>query len=329
MKKEQDIREQKRYIKRRKRLIKLTLLALLIILTAIIVILTGQAVSRAIDHKPYPTTDQTSGTENITIQTDVPEDSYSTSNFTEIEKNDIDPVDLLEYTREDILDQLLRLAADNDQIADIMDNADEYPDDLLRLLLSNMETLDFVLHYPDRKDIVADIYLNESEVNGDIPLFLQWDERWGYAKYGNNIIALAGCGPTCLSMVIVGLTGNTSANPREVAQFSETNGYCTEDNNTDWGLMTTGALAYGLEAKELPLWESSIVQEIQSGHPVICCMWPGDFTATGHFIVIYGYDDGYFLVHDPNSMERSGKKWTYSTLESQIRNIWSYYISGT
>lgn len=329
MKNELNIQERRRRSKRRKRSIKLILLALLIILAVIIVILTGQAVSRAIDHNPNPITGQTSNAENITIQTDVPEDSYATSHYTEIEIIDIDPSDLLKYAREDMLEVLQQMAVDHDQITDIIDNANEYPDDLLRLLISNIETMDFVLNYPDRKDIVADIYLTESETNGKIPLFLQWDKRWGYAKYGNNIIALAGCGPTCLSMVIVGLTGNTSANPREVAQFSKANGYCTEDNSTDWGLMTTGAMAYGLEAKELPLWESSIVQEIQNGHPVICCMWPGDFTVTGHFIVIYGYNDGYFLVHDPNSMERSSKKWTYSTLESQIRNIWAYYISGT
>lgn len=175
-----------------------------------------------------------------------------------------------------------------------------------------------------KKDGGEAIWLTDIETNGKIPLFLQWDERWGYAKYGNDMIALAGCGPTCLSMVIVGVAGNTSANPEAVAQFSESNGYCIPDIGTDWGLFTTGARAFGLEGRELPLCEGNIIQEVQNGHPVICCMGAGDFTTTGHFIVLYGYEDGSFLVHDPNSIERSNKRWDYDTLEEQIRNLWSY-----
>lgn len=43
-------------------------------------------------------------------------------------------------------------------------------------------------------------------VTGEIPALIQWDERWGYAPYGSEtIIAVSGCGPTALSMVISGL----------------------------------------------------------------------------------------------------------------------------
>ncbi len=37
---------------------------------------------------------------------------------------------------------------------------------------------------------------------GEIPLLLQWDERWGYSVYGDNMIAVNGCGPTAVAMVV-------------------------------------------------------------------------------------------------------------------------------
>ena len=56
---------------------------------------------------------------------------------------------------------------------------------------------------------------------------------------------------------------------------------------------------------------------------LICSVSEGDFTQTGHFIVIYGYEDGWFEVNDPNSVTRSNAKWTYDRLEGQIRNLWA------
>lgn len=48
---------------------------------------------------------------------------------------------------------------------------------------------------------------------GGIPLLLQWDERWGYKNYGDNIMAINGCGPTCLSMVVSYLKQNGQYHP--------------------------------------------------------------------------------------------------------------------
>jgi len=233
----------------------------------------------------------------------------------------------IQATDNTTIGQLKSLAKSNKKINTIINNIGDYPEDLLQLLIRNQETVDFVLNYPTKKDNtdnVEDIKLTSKETNSEIPLFIQWDNRWGYAKYGEEIMGLSGCGPTCLSMVVVGLTGDTSANPREVAKFSESNGYRVPGNGTDWGLFSKGAKKYGLEVKELPLWEDTIMKEIENGHPVICSVGPGDFTTTGHFILIYGYEDGKFSIYDPNSIIRSSEKWSYEKIKGQIRNLWSY-----
>ena len=46
----------------------------------------------------------------------------------------------------------------------------------------------------------------------------------------------------------------------------------------------------------------------------------------GHFIVIAGYENGAFRVLDPNSRANSEKSWSYETLESQIKAIWSFSV---
>ena len=53
-------------------------------------------------------------------------------------------------------------------------------------------------------------------------------------------------------------------------------------------------------------------------------MRPGDFTTTGHFIVITGLKDGKFIIKDPNSKERSNQLWDYQILEHQISNLWAF-----
>jgi hypothetical protein len=58
-------------------------------------------------------------------------------------------------------------------------------------------------------------------------------------------------------------------------------------------------------------------------------MYPGDFTYTGHFIVLTGVDaNGDIIVNDPNSRKNSEKHWSLETLIPQIRSIWKYTVSA-
>ena len=62
---------------------------------------------------------------------------------------------------------------------------------------------------------------------------------------------------------------------------------------------------------------------LEAGNPVILALGAGDFTSSGHYIVLTDYQDGQFYVNDPNSRIRSEQTWTYEQLEGQIRNIWA------
>ncbi|MBS6395646.1 MAG: C39 family peptidase [Clostridiales bacterium] len=227
-------------------------------------------------------------------------------------------------TEDELKDTIRQLAEKYDGYKDIHENYDRYPEALLGALANNPEMLDFVKGYPENDGSVTG-GLTKKEKEESYPLFLQWDERWGYAAYGESCIGISGCGPTCLSMVVYALTKDDSATPDRLADYAWKQDYYVEGTGTSWSLMTEGAKAFGLQGRELSLDEGVLRSELDQGHPVICAMRAGDFTTAGHFIMIYAYDKDGFSVNDPNCIERSQKKWSYEDLSRQIKNLWSYY----
>ncbi len=200
----------------------------------------------------------------------------------------------------------------------------EYPDELIQLLASNRETKKFVLEYPQKKNLEPEINLDKEGGRDSVPELLQWDQRWGYREYGDGIIGINGCGPACLSMVYIYLTGDTSMNPYQIALYSQNSGYYVNGMGTSWELMGNGAANLGLDVTQIPLDKERIIANLEVGNPVICSMGPGEFTKSGHFIVLAGYENGRFKVNDPNSKRRTRSKWSYEDIAESVLNIWAY-----
>ena len=200
----------------------------------------------------------------------------------------------------------------------------KYPKELIALLDTSPEARNFVLDYPFQEDTEIDL---SSYERNSVPLFLQWDPMWGYEKYGSGYLAATGCGPTCLAMAGYYLTGNAEMNPLDLAKFAEDNGYYAKGYGSSWTLISEGGEKLGLTVQELPLVKKKMTDALEAGNPVILAMGKGDFTTTGHYIVLTGWDGEAFSVNDPNSRERSKQLWTYEQLEGQIRNIWAIGIA--
>ena len=197
------------------------------------------------------------------------------------------------------------------------------PPQLLDLAERNPEARTFVYDYSSQHDVRHDIDLRDEASSETVPLLLQWDERWGYSSYGTSTIASSGCGPTCMSMVIVGLTGDTTATPYRLAKYSEENGFIDGENNTYWAFLDSAARQWGLTCHEGMMDEGTLAAELQAGHPVICSMLPGDFTDGGHFIVLTSYENGQVTVNDPFSISNTEKTWNYSDISDQIKEMWT------
>lgn len=214
----------------------------------------------------------------------------------------------------------------NQSMLDDIMNSTQYPKQLKDLALKNEEALEFVYDYPAEHVKEHTIDLKEEASMDSVPLFVQWDKRWGYEKYSGNFFAASGCGPTTLSMVVVYLTHDREASPIAVAKYSKEAGYSVDGSGSSWTLISEGCRHYGVKAKAVALDESRMKAELDEGHPIVVNVGPGDFTDTGHFMVITGYDDEGFSINDPNSIEKSGKRWLFKNISSQIRAVWSMYV---
>ena len=230
----------------------------------------------------------------------------------------------VQRTQAETLQRLEELGKENLNIAAISRSSSQYPEDMLAALANNPEMADFVAGYLGSNEYAAGS-LTELEKGQECPLLLQWDPRWGYEPYGgDSCIGLAGCGPTCLSMVLYYLTKDETLTPDRIAAYSMENGYYVNGTGTAWALMEDFPAIYGIRATEPRMTERAVKAELDKGKVLICAMGQGDFTVSGHFIVIYGYGDSGFRVNDPNCVARSRRVWTFEEIKDQIKKVWAY-----
>lgn len=211
-------------------------------------------------------------------------------------------------------------------------NPDGSTEELLRLLNNNPDALSYICSYPEKKGTLLDCTLTEEDLQVEegrlLPLFIQWDDRWGYSEYGGYLFGTNACGPTTLSMVATQLLDDPTLNPRAVADLAEEWGYVSPGGGSDWVLMSEGAEFLGLTVEEISPSESWVRSEVEAGHPVVCIMGPGHFTTGGHYIVICGTDGDKFLVNDCNSYTRTNQSWDFDTFKDEIRNLWAFSYNG-
>lgn len=203
----------------------------------------------------------------------------------------------------------------------------DYPESLIALLERNPETEQFVLEYPVASKTAAAIDLSEYESAASVPLFMQWDQRWGYIRYGSDVAGITACGPVCLSMTAFYLTKDDAYTPDKMIRFAAENGYYVKGSGSSWTLISEGAETLGFDVTELPLDKNRIRKTLEAGIPIIFVVGPGDFTTSGHFLVMTGWEDGMIHLNDPNSYANSEKLWAYEDIQGQIRNLWSIEMS--
>lgn len=248
----------------------------------------------------------------------------------------------------EVLSKLKELSEEVPLIGEILEQKELYPDNMLEALANNPEMTEFVKEYPEHIqesvtgnagnttgnnigsiDIQEQTGLTETEKRKEFPLLLQWDPRWGYTYYGDDsVVGLAGCGPTCLSMVLFYLTGEDAWTPDKVAEYAMENDYYMAGTGTMWKLFDEMPQRFGLSAENPDITEDCLAGELEKGNILVMAVRTGDFTAVGHFLVVYGYDEEGFWINDPNCVARSGKSYSFERLKPQIKNIWSIGSGG-
>ena len=308
-------RERRRKKRRQQAIIRCSILLVAVILVIFIIVklITG-IVGLFTKDKKKATTTEAPTTQQVTTEAPV----------AEIDENILAkdmPAD-----RATALTTLQTLAATDTDIKSIVDNEAVYPDVVIRNLAANTELKQFTLDYVAKINTVYDGNFTVDANQTEVPLFLQYDEEWGYADYGNDLVAYSGSAPTCLSMAYTYLKQDGSMNPIKVADYSTEHGYVDEQGATNWALMTDGAAGLGLSAETLNVNEDDMKAALEAGKVIICSMAPGDFTRSSSYIVIKDYKDGLFYVNDPTSQARSDVGWDFKRLSDQITNMWAFSV---
>ena len=196
------------------------------------------------------------------------------------------------------------------------------PEDLVAALEFNPELETFARGYAEKKDMDFEIDLSAEAASEEIPLLLQWDERWGYKQYAGEMFGLSGCGPATLSMICINKFHDPKYTPEYIGQFSTENGFVMDGKGSFWTLIGEGGQQLGLDISEFNPTEETVTEYLQNGYSVVCIMGPGEFTQTGHFIILTDYTDGMIKIRDSASVEKSERLWTYAEIGSQIQNAW-------
>lgn len=232
--------------------------------------------------------------------------------------------DVQTVTQEEPAEPLPELSRE-EKLAAVLDG--DYPKSIKDAVRRNPETLDFAYQYNTYKGMTFPADLTAEAEGETVPLLLQWDSRWGYGYYGDNVMGLSGCGPTCLSMAAVFLLHDPSLTPESMAAFSVEQGCRVDGVGTSWLLFSSYCRKLGLSSNELQIKEEEIAAALDAGCVVIAALGPGDFTDVGHFIVLRGFCAEGIMVNDPFSIEKSERAWRYEELSPQINALWALSVS--
>lgn len=268
-----------------------------------------------------------SAVDSITKPEDITQETFdalkkgalSSADFSILEQYNPD-----ERVEESYYEQVMKLPdpIEDSRYYTLLEHVNDYSEDILEYFLDNPDRYDLVAAYPQRNTMQS-FTGSLTEDLSSVPLLLQWDPRWGYVPYGDSDIAVAGCAPTCLSMVLSYLLQDPTITPPAVAAYSEANGYYINGVGTAHALLSDAADHYGVKWEGVPVSSDNAKEALKDGKILILNMVPGKFTRVGHFIVGVEDEDGKILIHDPNSKERS-KAWDYDEVMEETAAMWAY-----
>ncbi|MCF0259419.1 MAG: C39 family peptidase [Erysipelotrichaceae bacterium] len=202
-------------------------------------------------------------------------------------------------------------------------NISQYDDDILTFLFRDPDRYDFVAAFPERASHQAPVEQLTEDLSS-IPGLIQWDLRWGYYPYGDSDIAVAGCAPTCLSMVLSYLKQDPSITPTAVADYAIANDMYVPGAGSAHTIFDGAASHWGVQSEGVPVSKEDVAKALSQEKLLILNMVPGTFTRTGHFIVAYADENGKLKIHDPNSITRSNELWDYDDVLNETSAIWAF-----
>ncbi len=166
--------------------------------------------------------------------------------------------------------------------------------------------------------------------------YLQTDPKWKNYNYSakgeQKTIGSSGCGVTAAAMVIAALK-NKSVTPITTAEWSMAHGFKALNQGTHYTYFVPQLSEYKIACKRLntvnlygqssSTAHTEALNALKKGDWVIACMGRGNWTSSGHFILLYKYDNGYVHINDPASTKAARIKNTWDLFAKQVKYLWT------
>ena len=166
-----------------------------------------------------------------------------------------------------------------------------------------------------------------TEKGMSMPLYIQFDPRWGAENFGGSRIGSSACGPSAMAMCFSYLKNEVITPPDLVNAIGGGYGYYIKGVGSTYSIIDKAVETYGLQCKRIEYDE--IIDELNSGHPIVACMGPGTFTQAGHFIALSGVaENGEIYVNDSADdiyKRHYEKTFSLSLIRAQGRAFWAIY----
>ena len=165
--------------------------------------------------------------------------------------------------------------------------------------------------------------------------YMQTDSRWRYKDYStkgeSTTIGASGCGPTCAAMLIETLTGKKFT-PVDACAWSLQRGYKALKSGTYYSYFVPQFKAFGIKCEQLNytnIYGNSTTsvhdkafKMLKEGYYLIACMGKGNWTSSGHYIVVW-WEDGKVRINDPASTKSNRLNGDLTTFKSQVKYYWA------
>lgn len=165
--------------------------------------------------------------------------------------------------------------------------------------------------------------------------YLQTDPKWKNYNYSakgeRKTIGSSGCGVVVAAMVVATLK-DKNVTPVITAEWSMSHGYKALNQGTYYTYFIPQFAQYGITCKRLNQsnlygqsssnYHTEALSALKNGNWVIACMGKGTWTNSGHFILLYKYENGYVYINDPASTKANRIKNTWNLFAKQIKYLW-------
>lgn len=164
--------------------------------------------------------------------------------------------------------------------------------------------------------------------------YFQTDKRWSLLPYRvpgeMATVGDSGCGPTSAAMLIETLTGKTYT-PVDACNWSVAHGYKALRQGTYYGYFVPQFKAFNIDCKQLlgsrilnkpdhPI-HAQVKKYLSDGYYIIALMGPGLWTDSGHFVVVWDWDDK-VRINDPVSTRDAKVNADPARFRNEVRNYW-------